>query len=142
MGIRLCISVSFACFGRGLGRGGGGKEKKKQGERGVDGNRSSKWSVLYFLAQERKNKHQTASPFKCALSGSSWPRTQPPPSSDRELLRLRTAPTPTLARAGEQWAGKPPALPRPLPAAPRGRKIGKHGLFLMCCLSTNCGSVA
>lgn len=122
-----------------------GKKKRKSRGRGVGGNRSSKWSVLYFLAQERKNKQQTASPFKCALSGSSWPRPHAPPSFDRELLHLRTTPTPTRARAGKQWSSNTPptpALPRPLPAAPRGRKIGKHRLFLMCYLSTDCGSMA
>jgi hypothetical protein len=47
MEIRPCISVSLAHFQ---------KKEKRRGGRKVDGNRSSKWSVLYFLAWERQNK--------------------------------------------------------------------------------------
>lgn len=111
MKIRPCISVSPAHFG---------KKEKAKGEKKVGGNRSSKWSVFYFLAWERKNKQQTATPFKWTLSCSSSPRTPSPPFSARELLRLQTAPTPTPNPAQADNG------PRPLPAAPRGLKIGKY----------------
>lgn len=46
--------------------------------------------------------------------------------SDRELLCLQTAPTPTPNPKQADNGPEHPAQPRPLPAAPRGRKIGKH----------------
>lgn len=82
--------------------------------------------MLSFLAWERKNKHQTATPFKCVLSCSSSPRPPSPPFSDRELLRLQTAPTPTPSPGQADNGPENPTPPRPLPAAPRGLKIGKH----------------
>ena len=60
------------------------------------------------------------------LSGSSSLRIPSPPSSAQELLCLQTAPTPTPNPGQADNGPENQAGPRPLPAAPRGRKIEKH----------------